>query len=642
MSNGRQALLGFEYQATVNLDLLLTLLDGSTDDVVIRPEGDDDLVVQGTSSGVQYYQIKKPKESETGERKVESWSLAEVTTKLLGGTIDRIGRKEHRQTWILGDPIDDEVQALLLAGAEAPAKEPTAYFYAVHVLAFGRCGTFSRYEKHPFVGWKPRDCKTISSLLDAFRRYGAERGAPDDLVVEYERIAREINSMLPHVLGRIEVRSCYGSENEVQDRVQRTLQARYQLDWEEIKHTLLPCLRNYIYSISSSNGKTISKVELEYEIRNIWPRMTMVCDPPALEMKTLRRTWLVQEALERAKQGALEITGISGAGKTTIAGEMCEYLKSNEPDTRALYVAVQPNRSFRDVIAGVAFNLRGAGLDGLFPIAVKYTSSNEGALNEIARAIAPAGRDLMVVVDLVGGSCSDEFASELAKFLEKLPRSTFRFVVMGQESSFRNLSSVHREALGLSKPLDIPGFNFEEFLELVKQVREAELPRVELWSIFEMFTAGRQTGMYARLARAVAGCATIEEMRRLAGRKPEEALQEADRGKYNLLAESLKGAANKLLCFMLPFREEEAASLFPWDPVKAVVIELLRYGLLRELSNQRLEFHETVRKGLAGLVPKQIYTQAHETLAEYYRSRGETVTAVYHLEQAGRTDQPTT
>jgi len=208
--------------------------------------------------------------------------------------------------------------------------------------------------------------------------------------------------------------------------------------------------------------------------------MAMVCAPPALEMKTLRRTRLVQDVLERAKQGALEITGISGAGKTTLAGEVCEYLKSSEPDTRALYVAVEPNRSFRDVIVGFAFNLRGTGLDQLFPIAVKYTSSNEESLNKIARAIALIGQYGIVIVDLVGGSCSDEFASELAKFLEKLPHSTFRFVVMGQESSFRYLSSVHREALGFPKVLDIPGFSFEEFLELMKQVREVELPREEL------------------------------------------------------------------------------------------------------------------------------------------------------------------
>jgi hypothetical protein len=145
--------------------------------------------------------------------------------------------------------------------------------------------------------------------------------------------------------------------------------------------------------------------------------------------------------------------------------------------------------------------------------------------------------------------------------------------------------------------------------------------------------------MYARLARAIAGCSTIEEMQRLAGRKPEDALQEADREKYNLLAESLKSAANKLLCFMLPFRKEEAVSLFSQDPIKAAVIELLRYGLLRELSNERLEFHETVRKGLAGLVPKQIYTQAHDILAEYYLSRGEIAPAIFHFEQAEKTTQ---
>jgi hypothetical protein len=231
MSNGRQALLGFEYQATVNLDLILSLFQGSTQDAVVRPEGEDDLVlIQASESSIHYYQIKKPKEFESGKSKAEPWSLAEVTTRLLDGTVDRLRDNENRQTWILGDPLQSAVQRLLLVGAEAPTREPTGYFYALHVLAFGRSESLSSEKKHPFIGWKPRSCISIPSLVAAFRSYAARRKVSAGFLAEYEQKISEINSVLPSVLSRIEIRSCYGSENEIIDRIRMTLLSHYQLD----------------------------------------------------------------------------------------------------------------------------------------------------------------------------------------------------------------------------------------------------------------------------------------------------------------------------------------------------------------------------------------------------------------------------
>jgi hypothetical protein len=136
MSNGRHALKGFEYQATVNLDLLLRYFHQSTEEVVIRPEGEDDLVVfPADGSNFHFYQIKKPKEFESGELKNEPWSLTDAVHNLLQGTFDRISGNQHQQTWILGDSIESDVQELLSAGNEAPTKTSIPYFRTLHILA---------------------------------------------------------------------------------------------------------------------------------------------------------------------------------------------------------------------------------------------------------------------------------------------------------------------------------------------------------------------------------------------------------------------------------------------------------------------------------------------------------------------------
>jgi len=642
MSNGRHALKGFEYQATVNLNLLLKYFHESVEDVIICPEGDDDLVVTPINGcNCHFYQVKKPKEFDTGELKIEPWSLADVAQSLLPGTFDRLNGNLHLQTWVLGDDMESDVQALLSAGHEAPASMPTPYLRTLHLLARERSSIIpaQHQARRQLLNWKPPSDATISSMISGFRQEAISKGIQSDACDKYEQVVNDIHAALPDVLERTFAETMYGADEKIRERIQRVLQDRYNLDWETIKNTLVPALRNYVYTVSSELGKTIRKTDFEAEIRNVWPRMTMVCEPPALEEKTLRRSALIQDVVARIERGPLEITGISGSGKTTLASEIMEYLKTHESGINPLYVAVQSNRSFKDVIAGVAFHLRRLGMEDLFAIATRNYSSDERAIIEIAEKLCSSTLQILIIIDLVDGICSDSFAADMARFLAKLTSGTFRLLVMSQESSFRMLSPLQRKTLTHPEPLDIPGFNFEEFVVLAGIVNANPHNRADLWDIYNHFTADRFSGLHARLANSIASCETLEEMKRLTEMSPEGVLEEADRIRYQHLTENLRPTADKLLCFMLPFRENEAIDLFPADRVNETVRELIRHGLLRQLDNQRFEFHETIRKGLCKYISPTVSSSTHKALSDHYLQRGKIPAAIYHMEESGQTEE---
>lgn len=641
MSNGRHAIKGFEYQATVNLDLILKYFE-STEDIEIRPEGDDDLVIIPISGGnIHFYQVKKPKEFNNGDLKDEPWSLTEVANGLLPGTFCRLNGNQHRQTWVLGDNIEADVQMLLSAGSRAPISAPIPYLRVLHLLGRGNSNIIpiNNPARSQLLHWKPSSGSTVYSMISGFRQEAISQGIQSDACDIYEQAVIDIHAALPDVLERTFAATTYGTEEEIRGRIQQTLKERYGLEYETIKNTLIPGLRNYVYSVSSEIGKKICKTDFEAEIRIVWPRMTMVCEAPVLEETILRRPGLIQDILARIEQGPLEITGISGSGKTTLASELIEWLKKLKLDVQPLYVAVRSDRSFRDVIAGIAFHLRRLGKDDLFSISVRYGTSDERAITEIAQALCSVTIPLLVIIDLVDGTCSNSFASDLARFLERFSVGTFQFIVVGQESSFRMLSPLHRDLLGHPKPLDIPGFNYEEFVSLRQLVNVSPYSRNDLWDVYNRLTAGRISGLHARLANSIARCPTTEEMMRLAEMPPEKALEEADLIRYRQIADNLRAAADKLLCFILPFQKNEAVDLFPDDRVNETLHELILSGLLRILDNQRLEFHETVRRGLAKYIPPTVSSLTHRTLSNYYMQRGDITVAIYHIEESGQIEE---
>lgn len=638
MSDGYQALKGFEYQATVNLDLIIKHFNQSNESISLRPEGEDDLVIVPDKEGIShFFQIKKPKESKDGILKKEPWALTEAINGLLFGTLNRLRDNQHRQTWILGDEVDADVHKLLSYDPKENSTNSAEYIRALHILAKKQSKVIPQKhnESRSLNRWKPESIGTPLSLMDSFQKRLIVSGIPQDKINQYKKEVNILHEVLPSILLRTSVEVVYGTDEEVRNRIQHELKEKYKLDWEVSKNTLLPCLRNFVSTVSSQRGRTIKKCDFETEVRNIWPRMTMVCSPQTLQETDIRRAKLVDEVLNSVESGALEITGISGSGKTTLASEILERIESKNTRTKPIYMAVRSDKDFKDVISGVAFNLRNYGIDDLLPIAVNYRSSDESSLLDSAKFLSSVDIDLLCIIDLVDGHCSNTFSRELAVFIENLSGNKSKFIVMGQSSSFHYLSALQKKKLKLPRTINMAGFSFDEFLELSdKLCPHLNGKRTALFEIYNTLTANRSSMLYARLANLVASCRSLEEMQRLAKLPADEVLQEADRSKYNLLIDNLKQIADKLFCFILPFQEKQASKIFSSDRVREAIIELVNCGLLRKLENNHYEFHETTRKGMESLTPADIKISTHKTLSDYYESIGETVATVYHLDQS--------
>src|SRR4051812_8898708 len=115
MEGGIHALKGFIYQATVILDVLLPHLESRVD-ARARPEGTDDLELSWTEGGVpkvEYVQIKKPRENDQGQLKLEPWTLREIAQELLPGALAHLDGNDHVQRWILGDEVELDAKSLL-------------------------------------------------------------------------------------------------------------------------------------------------------------------------------------------------------------------------------------------------------------------------------------------------------------------------------------------------------------------------------------------------------------------------------------------------------------------------------------------------------------------------------------------------
>jgi len=640
MSDGYHALKGFEYQATVNLDLIIKHFNQSNENISIRPEGEDDLVIVPDKEGTShFFQVKKPKESADGFLKKEPWALTEAVNGLLVGTLERLRDNQHRQTWILGDEVDADVHDLLSYEPKGDDTYSIVYLRALHLLAKKQSKVIPK--KHSGSRslnlWKPESIDSPSLLIDSFQKKLSSSDISKDKFNEYVKEVNGIHDVLPNILLRTSVEVVYGTDEEIRSRIQSELKEKYKLDWEVSKNTLLPCLRNFVSTVSSQRGRTIRKHDFEAEIRNIWPRMTMVCSPQILREGDIRRNELVNEVLNSVEIGALEITGISGSGKTTLASEILEYIESKNISMQPIYLAVRADKDFRDVISGIAFNLRSYGIDDLLPIAVNYKSSDEKSLIDSARFLSSIDMDLLCIIDLVDGQCSNTFSRELAIFIENLSGNKSKFIVMGQSSSFHHLSALQKKTLKLPSPINMSGFSFEEFLVLVEKLcLNFNGERTSLYEIYNSLTASRSSMLYARLANLVASCGSLEEMQRLSALPANEVLQEADRSKYNLLSDGLKQTADKLFCFILPFQKEEASRVFSSDRVGDAVIELVQCGLLRRLESNYYEFHETTRRGMESLIPYDIKISAHKALSDYYENTGDIVATVYHLDQSGQ------
>ena len=74
-------------------------------------------------------------------------------------------------------------------------------------------------------------------------------------------------------------------------------------------------------------------------------------------------------------------------------------------------------------------------------------------------------------------------------FVRALPSASCRVAVLGQVSALRELTALERDQHGVIR-LDIRGFNFEEFADLVAQYHPHP-DRAMLADIYQRVTAGR-------------------------------------------------------------------------------------------------------------------------------------------------------
>jgi hypothetical protein len=293
--------------------------------------------------------------------------------------------------------------------------------------------------------------------------------------------------------------------------------------------------------------------------------------------------------------------------------------------------------SLRDVLVGVAFHLRRLGITEPFVVSVQCGPAEEEALARLGRVYSALAQDVSLLVDLVDGTCSLAFARDLATFIRALSPSAFRIAVLGQESALRELTVADREQHDVTR-LDLRGFRFGEFVKLVEH-HHANPDRKMLWEIYHRVTAGRPAGLFAKLAQSLARSASLQDMSMMAARPADEILAHAEQQRFARISASARNAAEKLVCFALPFSRRDTEDIFPDDNVGAAIRELLTQGLLRAHDEYSYDMHETVRAGLEGTIALNVRRSAHEALAAWYGTRGMETAQILHLERAGRSDE---
>ncbi|MEM0653396.1 hypothetical protein AAFL31_16480 [Klebsiella huaxiensis] len=645
MSGGISAIKGFDYQAAVILDRLFYHFDNHTLSARARPEGLDDLDLSWIEDGAeyrQYIQIKKPTEDLNGNLKPTPWTLSATVRELFPDAIKHLSGNDHSQLWIVGDKFDDVVSILIDSNEEAPVTAPQAYWNVIHRLVQNEVLTTFHFEsglRQKFLHWKvspfilPDPESSQLALITEFSNFAKGLGVQGEISADYASKVSELHTCLPGILARIEILATYGSEQEVVQRVYGQLEERYSLSHAVIVNTLFRNLRGFINDISKQPGRSFNQEELEFELRHIWPQMIPVKTLPALDPDHVTRRDMVEKFTTKWTGKAIEVIGISGSGKTTLAAEIVERCQITSPDRQVFYAEVRANVSLRDVLVGIAFHLRRQGINNPFAIATRHDRTDEEIVIALANAYSTVPHDILLLIDLVEGSCGIAFSRDLATFIRALSSSSCQIAVFGQESAMRELTSLERDNQGIIR-VDIRGFKLNEFVKLVRHYHETPDLTV-LSSIYNQITAGRASGLFARLAQLLAREPTLQDMVHIASRPAEDMLAHAEQQRFFRMSKGAQSAAEKLVCFALPFQRKEAEEIFPDENIGIAIRELLTQGLLRYHDKDSFEMHETVRAGLEGLLAADVRRTAHQILAAWYHAQGLVTTEVYHLEKSG-------
>ncbi len=571
MSGGISALRGFDYQATVILDRLLSHFEEHGAGASVRPEGVDDLDLTWTDTDgsleQRFEQIKKLREDQDVQPTGDAWTLAEVASDLIPSAIAHLVGNACQQVWILGDRVDSEVTSLVAAGQSAPSLVPNAYWRVINRLARDvalRAAEVPLTARRRLVRWAvptdlaPDPNQAQVRVTTMFRQRASALGADALIADAYGSAVRRFHSDLPDVLARIRILSLFGSEEEVALRVRERLEVRYGLQPSVVEATLFRNLRGFINDVSKQPGRRFNQQEFESELRSVWPTMLPVRQPPPLDGDHVFRADMSARFTTGWSGRALEAIGVSGAGKTLLAAEVYERSRTADPERIVLYAEARPETELRNVLVGAGFHLRRRGLGQPFAAGVEGTVANDLVLDRLAQALSAIPKDLLLIIDLVEGTCSDAFARNLASFVGSLRSGACRIAVFGQESAFRYLNALDRDRLGVGT-MDVRGFNIDEFVSLVSR-RHPAPDYVLIHDVFRQVTAGRAAGLYARLARSLADAPSLEAMRDMARRPADEILEHADQQRFARVSDSARPAAEKLICFALPFQRSEAKS----------------------------------------------------------------------------------
>lgn len=644
MSGGISAIKGFDYQATVILDRLFYLFDQHDHTAFVRPEGEDDLDLFWVENNIefrQYIQIKKPTETNDGVLNPSPWTLTSAINELFPNAILRLSNNSYEQIWILGDEVNKDLDKLVDSGNQAALEQSLSYLAVIHKLAKDHCLKLklSKKNKTKIQRWKIPKNKDIDpnlnivKKLECFIDYAKRLYLSKSFLEQYVKKIIEIDALLPDILNRITILSSYGTEDDVAARVYSRLEDNYQLPQAVIKNTLFRNLRGFINDISKQPQKTFNKEDFEFELRTVWPTMVIIKEPPLRGLQFLPRNNLVEQIAKRFRGKAIEITGVSGSGKTSLASEVLEYIRSNQPDRNVFYANVTENNSLIDVLSGLAFHLRRYGINTPFKIAIDNQLSTENALQELAKSLSSCSLKIMLLIDLVHGTCSDSFAKELNHFISSISSQHLQIAIFSQEMPLREMSSSSKVLYKIEQ-LNIPGFKFEEFVQLVTYQHQ-DVDRSKLLWIYQRITVGREAGLLVSLAQTLAHVETIEDMRIIAEMPADEMLAEAERKRFDRVTPTLVTAAKKLTCFALPFNKTDAIEIFSTENIREAIHELLILGLLRKTGDDLYEMHETVRAGLESFISLDIYRTTHQQLAEWYAEIGNISAQIFHLEKSG-------
>lgn len=642
-SGGIIALRGFDYQSTVVLDLLFNLFNQYQHNVSVRPEGEDDLDIRiSDSTGIkrEFFQIKKPREDDQGNLSPRPWTLTEVINQLLPNTIRNLQIQNSTQHWIVGDTFDQQVEKLITCGEKSPIEVPSLYWDVVHRLArnFIQCDTEERKKINKikikdagYIGIDP-----LNVLDDAFANELKLYGVNESIASLYSEKTREIHDRLPNVLKRIVLCPTFGKEEEIIYRVNLQLEEQYKIPEKVSQKILFRNLRGFINDISKEYDKTFDRKQFEFELASVWPSILHISEPQQKPLTFISRAELNERILSQIHGKAIEITGISGSGKTLLASDAIDYIRSSQPQALAFYSEVREEGgvSLRDVLCGLAFTLQGYGAAEPFSIAITPGLSEEHILQRLGDVFNRINVRVFLFIDFASGVCSRQFSHDLVCFLRANTEGMLRLVLLGQERSLYLLDKAEQQSLNIAH-FSIPGLTSDEFIQLV-QAANATADAALLCNIYEKLTAGRDAGLQASLANLLAS-RSIAEMGAIAQLPNEEMVPAAERLRFSELPDDIRNTTGKLSCFMLPFTREEAAGAFPDLNTGMAISFLLDKGLLQSTRDDTLEMHEIVRKGIHALISPQTVTDSHRSLAAWYKNKP--IARFHHLLQAGEKEE---